>query len=284
MNTIWSDHIQGVMTLYLSRKLRFHDLFSGQYKALFSLDGGKDLKILEIGCGPGALAGALRRWYPRASITAIDRDSRFIDFARANVEGVEFLEGDAAALPFEDGSVDVTISYTVCEHVPPDSFFAGQRRVLKEGGVCLVLSARRGVRHTADCLAMTEEERRFWEEVSAGDDTLEKYGVGKYHMTEQELPRVMEAYGFSRVSTGYAVADLTPDDPNYSPAMAGDMINAGRYGQIEALRSTRREQASQLIDLVNRKYDERLALYRSGQKQWDTETSITLVVRGVKEG
>ena len=180
--------------------------------------------------------------------------------------------------------MDVTISYTVCEHVPPDSFFAGQRRVLKEGGVCLVLSARRGVRHTADCLAMTEEERRFWEEVSAGDDTLEKYGVGKYHMTEQELPRVMEAYGFSRVSTGYAVADLTPDDPKYSPAMAGDMINAGRYGQIEALRSTRREQASQLIDLVNRKYDERLALYRSGQKQWDTETSITLVVRGVKEG
>ena len=133
MNTIWSDHIQGVMTLYLSRKLRFHDLFSGQYKALFSLDEEKDLKILEIGCGPGALAGALRRWYPRASITAIDRDSRFIDFARANVEGVEFLEGDAAALPFEDGSVDVTISHTVCEHVPPDSFFAGQRRVLKEG-------------------------------------------------------------------------------------------------------------------------------------------------------
>ena len=83
---------------------------------------------------------------------------------------------------------------------------------------------------------------------------------------------------------GYAVADLTPDDPKYSPAMAGDMINAGRYGQIEALRSTRREQASPLIDLVNRKYDERLALYRSGQKQWDTETSITLVVRGVKEG
>ena len=55
MNTIWSDHVQGIMTLYLSRKLRFDDMFFDQYKSLFNLDQSATLNILEIGCGPGHL-------------------------------------------------------------------------------------------------------------------------------------------------------------------------------------------------------------------------------------
>ena len=54
MNTVWSDYIQGIKTLYYSRKLRFDDLFFAQYQGLFGLDRDKEMKILEIGCGPGA--------------------------------------------------------------------------------------------------------------------------------------------------------------------------------------------------------------------------------------
>lgn len=93
MNVIWSKYIQGVKTLYYSRKLRFDDMFAEQYQALFQLDKTKNLKILEIGCGPGALVGALRRWYPGAEITAIDRDSNFISFAKEHEKGITFLEG-----------------------------------------------------------------------------------------------------------------------------------------------------------------------------------------------
>lgn len=71
MNNIWSDNVQGTKTLYLSRKLRFDDVFFEQYKKSFDLDENACLKILEIGCGPGALAEALQRWYPKAQITAI---------------------------------------------------------------------------------------------------------------------------------------------------------------------------------------------------------------------
>ena len=38
MNNIWSENVQGVMTLYLSRKLRFDDAFFEQYKQLFNID------------------------------------------------------------------------------------------------------------------------------------------------------------------------------------------------------------------------------------------------------
>ena len=92
MNNIWSEHIQGIKTLYLSRKLRFDDAFFDQYDRLFHLDHDRELKILEIGCGPGALAESLHSWYPGAQITAIDRDSSFITFAQENIAGVNFIE------------------------------------------------------------------------------------------------------------------------------------------------------------------------------------------------
>ena len=81
MNIVWSSYVQGAKTLYYSRKLRFDDMFMEQYRTLFALDEKKNLKILEIGCGPGALAGVLCRWYPNAKVTALDRDSEFIRFA-----------------------------------------------------------------------------------------------------------------------------------------------------------------------------------------------------------
>ena len=38
MNTIWSEHVQGIKTLYLSRKLRFDDMFFEQYQRTFKID------------------------------------------------------------------------------------------------------------------------------------------------------------------------------------------------------------------------------------------------------
>lgn len=56
MNTIWSDYVQGIGTLYSSRVLRFSDDVKYKYIKAFMLEEKK--KILEIGCGPGALGEA----------------------------------------------------------------------------------------------------------------------------------------------------------------------------------------------------------------------------------
>lgn len=280
LHTAWSEEIQGVLTLYLSRRLRFDDCFSAQYTKLFALDRGRALKILEIGCGPGALAGALRRWYPCAELCAVDRDSNFIRFARAHEPGIRFMEADATRLPFPDESFDATISYTVSEHIEPSAFFGEQRRVLSPGGICLCLAARRGVQIVAPCLRETEAERAFWETVR--DDAFERLGVGKYRMNEAELPAAMERYGFQELTTGYAVADLTPDDPQYSAKQAEAMIEAARQSALEAIASAHSDRAGPAIAAVNAKYDERLRFLRRGIKQWDTETSVTQIVRGVR--
>ena len=282
MNNIWSEHIQGIKTLYLSRKLRFDDAFFDQYDRLFHLDHDRELKILEIGCGPGALAESLHRWYPGAQITAIDRDSSFITFAQENIAGVNFIEGDATHLPFENGTFDVTISNTVQEHIEPAAFWGEQRRVLKPGGICLCLSARKGIHCSAQCLETTREEKEFWESLPQTENELEKYGVCKYPMSDAELPASMELHGFVNVTAGYAVIDLTPDAAKYSDKMAEDMIEAGRQSSLEAIQSAHSDHADKAISAVNQKYDERLRLYRAGIKQWDTSVSITMIVRGIK--
>lgn len=292
MNTNWSDYVQGVGTLYLSRMLRFSDQHRQAYMQAFDLDGARRLRMLELGCGPGALTQSLARWYPNADITAIDLDSAFIEFAAHRAPGLRFIEADATALPFEDGEFDVTISNTVQEHIAPERFFGEQHRVLKRGGVCLVLSARRGVNIEADCVAQQSDfERDIWARVSERCRNMDRdLGVGRYAMSERELPQAMEAHGFDNVSTHYIAVNLTPDDPDVSPEAAHAMIDAQRRMRLDAVQSLEqiapdvvgKAELSELEAHVNRRYDERLALYDAGKRQWDVSVSLTMVVRGVK--
>ena len=281
-SSVWSREIQGVQTLYQTRKLRFSDPFAEGYRRLFRLDAARRLRILEVGCGPGALSGALRRWYPRAEIAGIDRDRAFIRFAAEREAGIDFREGDAERLPFPDESFDVTISHTVHEHVEPGAFWGEQWRVLRPGGVCLCLSVRKSIVCTAPCLAETEIEWRFWEALPEDADRREAVGVGRYATDEAALPADMERHGFVDVTTGYVVADLTPDDPKYPPHLAQAMIEAERLGALEAIVSTRSPEVGPVMAAVNAKYDERLRLYRRGERQWDTVTTLTMTARGVK--
>lgn len=290
MNTIWSKYVQGTKTLYYSRKLRFDDLFSEQYRNLFGLDAKQQLKILEIGCGPGALAGALHRWYPLAEITAVDRDSEFVRFGTENEPGVNFVEGDATALPFEDNTFDVTISNTVAEHIEPSKFYCEQLRVLKPGGICLVLSSRKGININPSCITFNEYEQQFWKKAEQHDDSMDRFAVCKYPMNEAEMPVVMSEYGFSNVSTGFATIDLTPDNPKFSAPLALDMINANRYTALDGIDSVLHTmlehfttgEVEEMKRLANAKYDTRIEQYQRGEKQWDTNVSIIMVIRGTK--
>lgn len=290
MNTIWSTYIQSIGTLYFSRSLRFADHFKERYMEVFSIDDKS--KMLEIGCGPGALAESLCRWYPQSQICGVDRDSNFITFAREKTHGIEFLEGDATALTFDDCSFDVTISNTVAEHIEPSKFYSEQYRVLKENGVCLVLSARRGINISAPCISEeTEFEQDIWRRADKYFmETNTKYRVCEYPQSEAELPLCMEKYGFKNVTTEYITVNLTPDNPCYSTEMAHAMIDANRQNHLDnaenmlhiADKVVTPSEVDELKRLINAKYDKRILLYDQGIKQWDTNMSVTMVVRGVK--
>lgn len=290
MNKVWSTYVQGIRTLYDSRVLRFSDLFQGKYKDIFAIDNKE--KILEIGCGPGALADSMSRWYPNAKIIGVDRDSNFVEFAKERAPYIDFIEGDATALPFEDGCFDVTISNTVAEHIEPSKFYGEQYRVLKENGVCIVLSARRGINISAPCISeKTEFENAIWQRAEKYFTEIDKkYAICAYPQNEAELPACMEKYGFRNVSTDYITVNLTPDNPAYSVKMAHAIINANRCCALDSIDNLSHvasdvvsvAEIEELKRLANAKYDKRISLYDEGIKQWDTNMSVTMIVRGVK--
>jgi ubiquinone/menaquinone biosynthesis C-methylase UbiE len=265
-------------------------MFAEQYKELFALDTSKNLKILEIGCGPGALAGALHLWYPNAEITAVDRDSEFIRFAKEHENGIKFIEGDATEIPFQDNTFDVTISNTVAEHIEPSKFYGEQLRVLKPGGMCIVLSSRKGINIKPNCVAFNEYEQKFWKKVEQYDNTSDKYAICQYSMNESEMPITMGKYGFKDIRTGFVTIDLTPDNPKFTTDMAHDIINIDRQCALDAIESVKyaipehvtEEEIEEMKRLTNIKYDTRICQYDCGEKQWDTNVSIIMVICGTK--
>ena len=181
MNTIWSTYVQKIGTLYDTRSLRFSDIYKDKYLETFKIEDRSNLKLLEIGCGPGALAESLRRWYPNISIYAIDRDSNFINYASKKSSSIYFSEGDATRLKFDNNSLDVTISNTVAEHIEPSKFYGEQYKKKKKNGVCLVLSARNGINIYSQCvIEQSEFEKQIWERVENYFYDIEKNMIYVY--------------------------------------------------------------------------------------------------------
>src|SRR5271170_5420951 len=97
---------------------------------------GQDLgtHVLELGAGSGAATPELLRRFP--SVTSLE-------YSAAQVQGraARMVRGDAAQLPFADGSFTCAIAILMLHHLRSaelqDSAFAEIRRVLQPGGIFL---------------------------------------------------------------------------------------------------------------------------------------------------
>lgn len=99
------------------------------------LQGGE--RVLDVACGNGNTALAAARRFAR--VTGVDYQPRLLDQARAraDVEGyeIDFREGDAESLPFEDGTLDVVLSSCGAMFAPDQHATATELvRVCRPGG------------------------------------------------------------------------------------------------------------------------------------------------------
>ncbi len=91
------------------------------------------ITVLDIGSGPGHVAGALAE--TGAAVTGIDFSARMVEVARRHYSQATFLEADAEELPFGDASFEAVVSNFVVHHLArPDVVFREVCRVLKPGG------------------------------------------------------------------------------------------------------------------------------------------------------
>jgi len=100
-----------------------------------------DMKILDVGCGPGTITVDLALRIPQGHITGIDYAPEALEAACAfakekGADNVDFQPGDIFALPFPDHTFDVTHAHQVIQHVSdPVMALREMRRVTKPGGI-----------------------------------------------------------------------------------------------------------------------------------------------------
>ena len=145
-------------------------------------------RVLDLGCGVGALLPHLDRVAPKARIVGLDRTEAMVALGPRDFP---LLVGDAAELPFADGSFDAVVMAFMLFHLPrPTAGLAEAWRVLRPGGSVGLLTWG------------TERESRArsqWVEELDAEGTAEVAEKLSWHElvnTPQKVNRELEAAGF----------------------------------------------------------------------------------------
>jgi len=119
-----------------------YDRFMGGYSGLLSpqladLAGVRvGQRVLDVGCGPGALTAELVARLGPAAVEAVDPSAPFVAAARARNPGVNVLQASAEALPFPDRAFDAALAQLVVHFMSdPVAGLAEAARVTRRDGV-----------------------------------------------------------------------------------------------------------------------------------------------------
>ena len=116
-----------------------------RYATVLGIVAGKD--VLDVACGEG-YGSRLISGVARAT-TGVDLSAEAIEHARrtyADSPDLTFVQGSATALPLQDASFDVVVSFETIEHLEGQrEMLAEIRRVLRPRGVLILSSPNRPV-------------------------------------------------------------------------------------------------------------------------------------------
>jgi ubiquinone/menaquinone biosynthesis C-methylase UbiE len=109
---------------------------------LAELDPAPGTRVVELGCGTGAIARMIAAWPGVAEVVGTDPSPILIQRARqlsAAADNISFQEADGRQLPVADSSFDVAVLHRVLSHAPsPHQLLAEALRVLRPGGRVVV--------------------------------------------------------------------------------------------------------------------------------------------------
>jgi SAM-dependent methyltransferase len=119
-----------------------YDRFMGRYSSVLApafADFARvapGLRVLDVGCGPGALTRVLVERLGASSVAAADPSEQFVAAARERHPGVDVRQAPAEELPFEDGEFDAALAQLVVHFMAdPVKGLAEMARVVRPGGV-----------------------------------------------------------------------------------------------------------------------------------------------------
>jgi SAM-dependent methyltransferase len=117
-----------------------YDRFMGRYSQQLSpqladfagVRAGR--RVLDVGCGPGALTAELVRRVGEDQVSAVDPSDTFVAAARARHPGVDVQSASAERLPFRDASFDAVLAQLVVHFMTdPVAGLREMKRVASSG-------------------------------------------------------------------------------------------------------------------------------------------------------
>jgi SAM-dependent methyltransferase len=118
-----------------------YDRFMGRYSSklapLFCRFAGIGVgqRVLDVGCGPGALTAELVDTVGEATVSAVDPSRQFVDAARGRYPGVDVQLASAEDLPYRDDEFDAACAQLVVHFMTdPVAGLAEMARVTRSGG------------------------------------------------------------------------------------------------------------------------------------------------------
>jgi ubiquinone/menaquinone biosynthesis C-methylase UbiE len=93
-------------------------------------------RVLDVGCGPGALITELVRRLEPSAVSAVDPSRSFVAASRDRHPGVDLLQASAERLPFSNDEFDASLAQLVVHFMAdPLAGLSEMARVTRAGGV-----------------------------------------------------------------------------------------------------------------------------------------------------
>lgn len=98
------------------------------------------LKVLDFGCGKGAMLSEVLKINPLLQVTGVDVSDEALKVAKNKLKKCQFMQiKDGERIPFKSGFFDFIIASDVLEHVyDTEKTFSELKRILKKGGNILI--------------------------------------------------------------------------------------------------------------------------------------------------
>ena len=103
-----------------------------------------DMRLLDVGCGPGSITRGLAERLPAGQVVGLDLSRETLESARRDavargLMNLRYEEGSVYELSFPDGSFDVAYAHQVLQHLRERGLALSEMlRVVKPGGVVAV--------------------------------------------------------------------------------------------------------------------------------------------------
>jgi SAM-dependent methyltransferase len=175
-------------------------------------------RVLDVGCGSGALAGRAAEVVGAGNVAAVDPSESFADGCRSRVPGADVRVASAESLPFDDGTFDAVLAQLAVNFMgDAPKGVAEMKRVAKPGGV--VAAA------VWDYAAGMRLLRTFWDAAAAVDPDSVDRDEGRFmrYASPDELEALWREAGLGDVAVSALDVQASYEDFDdlWTPFLAG---------------------------------------------------------------